>query len=142
MASPIKHVFVLMLENRSFDHMFGRSGLTGIDAETGAPTTIDGLPPDHATGAPYEMPTDPHHEFPDVYLQLTGNVLPNPSAFVPPYPPITLSGFEQSYKDSGGADASLVMRPLDTATNLPVLHALAQEYAICDGWFASSLAKA
>jgi phospholipase C len=41
--SLIKHVFVLMLENRSFDHMLGFSGITGTGAATGQPTTIDGL---------------------------------------------------------------------------------------------------
>ena len=41
--SKIKHVFVLMLENRSFDHMLGFSGITGTDAATGQPTSIDGL---------------------------------------------------------------------------------------------------
>jgi len=41
-SSKIKHVFVLMLENRSFDHMLGFSGITGTDAETGVPTAIDG----------------------------------------------------------------------------------------------------
>ena len=41
-SSPIKHVFVLMLENRSFDHMLGFSGITGTDAKTGKPTIIDG----------------------------------------------------------------------------------------------------
>ena len=43
MAPPPEHVFVLMLENRSFDHMLGFSGITGTDAATGNPTAIDGL---------------------------------------------------------------------------------------------------
>ena len=30
-SAKIKHVFVLMLENRSFDHMFGKSGIAGIE---------------------------------------------------------------------------------------------------------------
>src|SRR5437763_10086378 len=30
----IKHVFVVMLENRSFDHMLGLSNITGTDAVT------------------------------------------------------------------------------------------------------------
>jgi phospholipase C len=30
--SPIRHVFVLMLENRSFDHLFALSGIPGIVA--------------------------------------------------------------------------------------------------------------
>ena len=37
------YVFVLMLENRSFDHMLGFSGIAGVDAVTGAKTQIDGL---------------------------------------------------------------------------------------------------
>src|SRR5262247_2740010 len=36
-VSLLKHVFVLMFENRSFDHMLGHSGIKGTDAETGAP---------------------------------------------------------------------------------------------------------
>ena len=39
---PIDHLFVLMLENRSFDHMLGFSGLTGTDAVTEQPTRING----------------------------------------------------------------------------------------------------
>jgi phospholipase C len=31
MTPNITNVFVLMLENRSFDHMLGHSGLTGAD---------------------------------------------------------------------------------------------------------------
>ena len=34
----IEHVFVLMLENRSFDHMLGFSGLQGPDPSTGQAT--------------------------------------------------------------------------------------------------------
>ena len=30
-SQNIKHVFVLMLENRSLDHMLGFSGITGTD---------------------------------------------------------------------------------------------------------------
>jgi phospholipase C len=41
---PIEHVFVLMLENRSFDHMLGVSPFTGIDAVTQTPTQINALP--------------------------------------------------------------------------------------------------
>lgn len=41
--TSIKHLFVLMLENRSFDHMLGFSNITGMDAETGRPTQSEGL---------------------------------------------------------------------------------------------------
>jgi phospholipase C len=43
LPSGIKQVFVLMLENRSFDHMLGFSGITGIDASSGTRTEIIGL---------------------------------------------------------------------------------------------------
>src|ERR1035438_10170862 len=42
-TNNIQHVFVLMLENRSFDHMLGYSGITGTDAESGRPTKVHGL---------------------------------------------------------------------------------------------------
>ena len=42
-AQLVEHVFVLMLENRSLDHMLGFSGITGKDAATGQPTAIHGL---------------------------------------------------------------------------------------------------
>jgi hypothetical protein len=41
--AKVDHIFVLMLENRSFDHMLGFSGLTGADSVTGAPTSADDL---------------------------------------------------------------------------------------------------
>lgn len=43
MPSAIQNIFVLMLENRSFDHMLGFSGIIGIDASSGTPTQIAGL---------------------------------------------------------------------------------------------------
>jgi phospholipase C len=43
MPSGIQHVFVLMLENRSFDHMLGYSGITGVDAVSGGPTSVNAL---------------------------------------------------------------------------------------------------
>ena len=35
-TSVIKHLFVLMMENRSFDHLLGFQGITGKDTQTGA----------------------------------------------------------------------------------------------------------
>jgi phospholipase C len=42
-TSVIKHLFVLVMENRSFDHMLGFQGITGKDAQTGAPTKAEDL---------------------------------------------------------------------------------------------------
>jgi phospholipase C len=43
MPGSIDHVFVLVLENRSFDHMLGFSGIVGTDAFTGTVTSVNGL---------------------------------------------------------------------------------------------------
>lgn len=45
MSNRIQHVFCLMLENRSFDHMLGFSGIAGTDAFSGSQTRINGLNP-------------------------------------------------------------------------------------------------
>jgi phospholipase C len=45
MPAKVQRVFVLMLENRSFDHMLGFSGIIGKDAATGSATQIHGLSP-------------------------------------------------------------------------------------------------
>jgi phospholipase C len=50
MANAIEHIFVLVLENRSFDHMLGFSGIKGTDAATGQPTRIDWISPTDLSG--------------------------------------------------------------------------------------------
>jgi phospholipase C len=141
----IEHVYVLMLENRSFDHMLGFSGITGTDAATGQPSAVDGLSGTEANsangtsyqvtrGADLVMPTDPSHEFPSVVEQLCGKSVRYPPGG--PYPAIDNSGFAASYVESGGQNAAEIMKCY-TPAQLPVLHALASEFAVCDNWHAS-----
>jgi|GEM_PF-4663883 len=100
--SALKHVFVLMLENRSFDHMLGLSGITGTDAATGQPTRVEGLRGDEynmlgqtkytvTRGAPDVMKHGPGHNFSDVVEQLCGAG----ATYAPggAYPPVTNGGF-------------------------------------------------
>jgi phospholipase C len=133
MTSPdgkIRHVFVLALENRSFDHMLGAATGTvdpdgrihpgtGLDARTGAPRTIDG-PVDQTNGyggitypvrvgAPFAMPVDPPHEFCDVALQLASTaILGDPGDdqcdYSGQYPPLTLAGFVDNYANQATFD--------------------------------------
>ena len=42
-SGTITHVFVLIMENGSFDHMLGFAGLSGTDAATGKSTRADDL---------------------------------------------------------------------------------------------------
>jgi phospholipase C len=141
----IEHVYVLMLENRSFDQMLGFSGITGSDAATGQPSAIDGLTGAESNssngtsypvtrGADQVMPTDPSHEFPAVVEQLCGKDVRYPHGG--PYPPINNSGFVVSYLHSGGQDAGEIVKCYSPA-QLPVLNALASEFVVCDNWHAS-----
>ena len=141
----IKHVFVLMLENRSLDHMLGFSGITGKDAVSGQPTTIQGLtgsesntynnhPYQVSHPADWSMPVDPCHEFLCVVEQLTGETsYPHGG----PYPAINCAGFAANYAANGGvANPGEIMKCYG-AGQLPVINALAKEFVICDKWFSS-----
>ena len=142
----VQHVFVLMLENRSFDHMLGFSMISGRDAETGQPTQVNSLAGSESNffngatytvskGADLVMPVDPGHEFTNVLEQLCGS-----GAGYPPggaYPAIDKSGFVASYAASGGSATPGEVLKCFAPEQLPVLTALAQEFAICDNWHAS-----
>ena len=147
----IRHVFVLMLENRSFDHMLGVSGITGTDAVTGAPTRVDDLVgnpqanPDPVGGSIAAGPRadfaldsdvgDPGHEFDDVLEQLTG-LASWPAGGMPGYPPITNDHYVANFRQRGSSDPSATMRCFEP-DQLPILDTLAREFAVCDRWFCS-----
>jgi phospholipase C len=147
----IEHVFVLMLENRSFDHMFGFSGITGVGID-GNPAQINGSDPVRDTNvnpvngttvavstpaefALKDVDDDPGHEFENTLVSLCGEgAVYNP---VPGgYPAITGSGFIENYRDNGSATPERIMHCY-TRDQLPVLTTLAEEFAICDNWFSS-----
>ena len=144
--ADIEHVFVLMLENRSLDHLLGFSGITGKDAVTGQPTAINGLTgteSNHYSGttftvsqpADWTMPLDPGHEFTDVLVQLCG-----PGAVYHaggPYPPVNVSGYVSDYVSTGGTSNPGEIMKCFGESQLPVLNALAREFALCDDWRAS-----
>lgn len=145
-SNQIQHVFVLVLENRSFDHMLGFSGLTGTDASTGATTKVNGLNGTESNayngqtfsvlpGAPDRMPADPGHEFSNVLLQLCGQGAKYPSGGA--YPTINNNGYVASYVESGGGSNPGVLMNCYSNTQLPVLHSLAAEFVVCDNWHAS-----
>jgi phospholipase C len=132
----IRHVFVLMLENRSFDHMLGFSGIPGIDGLSGNESNVDA-----ATGrtvrvsadAALALTADPPHEYQNVVRQLCGAGGSYAKG-------VTLSGFVDSFRDVGhGAtafDAAAIMR-CQPPSQVPVLTMLAREFAVCDRWFSS-----
>ncbi len=189
----IKHVFVLMLENRSFDHMLGFSNITGLDAVSGGTTNIEGLTvtsgagtgnlvdsshyntdPDSGMPVPASTPADfkieshltkdveqpcctgdestskadfngdPGHEFCNVLTQLCWDKNSPTNPKYPDshvYPNIKNDGFIKSYQNTGArppnpTDPQSIMRCF-TRSQLPVITALAEEFAVCDRWFSS-----
>ena len=144
----ISNVFVLMLENHSFDNMFAFSGIPGIiAATTNDSNTYRGTNYPVGSPAPVAMPTDPGHEFLDVVEQLGGQNAAYRRGM--PYPAITNAGFVANYATtrseitSGNpslppaADIGDVMKCFRTPGQLPVIYQLATEFALCDQWFSS-----
>jgi phospholipase C len=150
---PIRHVFVLMLENRSFDHMLGFSGISGKDINDGSVRPVEaaagtnlfqGVPVPPSIEADFKLSkpadVDPGHEFKHTVVALCG-----PGAVYSdggPYPPVTRvidnSGFIANYEASDGTPQNPpnIMKCY-SPLRLPILNALASEFAVCDAWFSS-----
>jgi len=141
--SPITHVFVVMLENHSFDNMLAMSGIKGITAATTSDSnSYNGETYYVQSSAPLSMPTDPGHEFDDVVEQLGGQGASYHAGG--PYPPISNSGFAANYATSTtegpvppAQDIVDIMACFDTQSHLRVLYQLASEFAVCDHWYSS-----
>jgi phospholipase C len=142
-ATPITHVFVVVLENHSFDNMFAMSGIPGIKSATvESSNKYNNIMYAVQPSAPLSMPTDPGHEFPDVVEQLAGVG----ASYTPggAYPNIDNSGFAANYATSTSEgptpppqDIGDIMACFATSSQLPVLYQLATEFALCDQWHAS-----
>jgi phospholipase C len=137
----LKHIVVLMLENRSFDHMVGylQSSdylIDGIDASTPPTNPMSPHDPTRVAAtpnAPDVLAFDPGHSVPDVNLQLYSRV-EGPPASGP-----TNEGFVYSYSQQQGVTpetAPLIMQCFPPGS-LPVLTTLAKQFALCTHWFSS-----
>ena len=136
---PIKHVVVLMMENRSFDHLLG--GMSQIDPR------VEGVRPDRPytntapngkaftqlPGADWVVKRDLDHEHEGTMEEL-GTPTDPMSGFVATY--------VNRYPDASDAELAQVMAyfpfgqtPQEDA--LPVLHSLARNFGVCDHWFSS-----
>jgi phospholipase C len=136
----LQHVVVLMMENRSFDHMLGalHSVNPAIDGLQGSETNPDttGVPVTATQTAEYQsqLDPDPDHHFAAVDLQIFGGV----TASQNPSRTATMQGFVKSYYNQQRSvqHSHLIMNcfPPD---KLPVLTTLASEYAVFNRWFSS-----
>jgi phospholipase C len=135
--SQIKHLIVLMLENRSFDHMLGYSRITGVDGvwdKECSNRDRDGKEIFTSDDAqPAGDLSDPGHDFVDVRKQLyhpqTGEVDWDQDP--------AMHGFVQSYAEYVNAEKSGNVMRCFAPESVPVITALAKNYAVCDRWFSS-----
>jgi phospholipase C len=133
----LKHIVVLMMENRSFDHMLGalKSKDPRIDGLTGNESN-----PDTAGNAAKVQPLaqfqgqldpDPDHHFPAVDLQIFGGD-PSPNRVA------NMQGFVKSYfNQQQDVKHSQKVMYYFTPDKLPVLTTLATQFAVFNGWFSS-----
>jgi phospholipase C len=144
-AKPsIEHVVVLMLENRSFDHMLGY-----LDQGCLPPvSTSDGVPEDPTLASSPWVPVswlesyndvtvDPGHKYADVMCQLTGT-MGGDGRWSSPYR-LTNSGFVWNYARHGDRQP---VRPSEIMgcypeRCLPVISSLARSFALCTRWHCS-----
>jgi phospholipase C len=126
-AIPIKHVVVLMKENRSFDHLLGRLHDQGQPAtEAVPPTFANPDPADGGTVQAFHEPTtcvthDPDHQWAAMHTQVDQG---------------KMDGFVKSAATSTGTDGHFVMGHYEQA-DLPFYYWLASTYALNDRHFAS-----
>jgi phospholipase C len=140
----LKHIVVLMMENRSFDHMLGGlslvsengkkkypkiNGLTGIESNPDTKGAIVKVQPNAQFQS--QLDPDPDHHFPGVDLQIFGGQqgdgrVANMQGFVKDY-------FTQTYDVARSHHIMSYFTP----DKLPVLTTLATEFAVFNGWFSS-----
>ncbi|HEX6520268.1 MAG TPA: alkaline phosphatase family protein [Streptosporangiaceae bacterium] len=158
--ASVNHIVVLMLENRSFDHMLGFlypgkqtpsgqpfEGLTGTESNpdsAGQPVTVFKIEP--TTPNAYLMPgADPGEGYMATNDQLYGSDKAPASGTVAPG-----QGYVANFAYTLGWQSKSAGWPIVPGTTagdimgcftpeaLPVLSSLAKGYAVCDQWFCSA----
>src|SRR6266404_3405398 len=134
----LKHIVVLMMENRSFDHMLGGlmkkypkiNGLTGNESNPDMNGTMVPVQPNAKFQG--QLDHDPDHHFPGVDLQIFGGAPPGPGRVA------NMRGFVKDYfTQTKDVNRSHNIMSYFTPDKLPVLTTLATEFAVFNGWFSS-----
>jgi phospholipase C len=158
MPSPITNIIVVMLENRSYDNILGwlygsgnvapynqapsgQTGLNGLAGSESNPGCTSGSSPITVSASPSTAfpADDPGESFSDMAQQVFGPSAPwgNPYASKPIMPAMTMQGFTANYAATNpGVDCGDCMTYF-TPAQVPVSAFLANNFAVCDQWFAS-----
>ena len=145
----LKHIVVVMMENRSFDHMLGylkRDGMAEVDGLTGGEWNRDKngtqrrVTPFDAEAQRIQRPgealqkrLDPDHSPKGVRIQLGGGYGDSGRN----------KGFVRSFiesrkpEDKVGEDLWVVPMGYYTSKDVPVYDHFAREYCVCDRWYCS-----
>ncbi|MCP2091594.1 UNVERIFIED_ORG: phospholipase C [Paraburkholderia sediminicola] len=135
----IKTIIIVMMENRSFDHVLGYLSLDGKDVNglSADPTWQENFTnlyggktyPIHALSPSTQLIPDPPHDRTPISTQIKTPCANGGCA--------ELGGFVASYatRNPPPADLSMVMGYY-TAGALPVYDFFAKNFTICDSWFA------
>jgi phospholipase C len=133
---PIEHVIVLMLENRSYDHMLGYlpngHGLAGDEFNLIDPSDPTSERVHVSNQAGYITAVDPAHDFVSVEKELYGEL----GNIVNPAP---MNGFVAVHIEKAKGDVEVgkkIMECFDPG-KIPALTTLAREFCACDRWFAA-----
>jgi len=137
--NKLQHIVVLMMENRSFDHMLGSlkaidariDGIVDSDPFSNPDTNNNPVKPQALAEFQSQLQPDPDHHFPAVDIQIFGgdksaNRQPNMQGFVKSY-------FNQQ-QDVGHSQKIMYYFK---QSDLPVLTTLALDFAVFNRWFAS-----
>src|SRR5688500_1191382 len=121
-------IVVLMMENRSYDHLLGARALEGLG---GNGLTAGMMNPNNAGtqvpifpvgGADAVCVIDPPHGWESSRAQMNGGAM---------------DGFVRAYEDAHGLTNLTEVMGYLTRDNVPATWALADNYVSCDQWFCS-----
>ena len=134
-TDQLKHIVVLMMENRSFDHMLGYlmaqdPRIDGVDGtQTNPDTTGAAVPVQPQAQYQAQLQPDPGHHFPDVDLQIFGD---------PRSATANMQGFVKAYYTvEKNVNHSHNIMQCFGPDKLPVLTTLARKFMVFNTWFSS-----
>ena len=134
----IKTIFLLMFENRSFDHMLGHMSYDGINNQVNGLTKPLNQYENLFKGdlyKPYKIQADSNlafdipHEFTDISVQLARSSANGQ---------YQMNGFVQAYQDKTNDNPNRQSPPMGffKQEQVPVTSFLASNFTVCDAWYA------
>lgn len=134
--SPIEHIVVLMMENRSYDHMLGYlpngHGLTGKEYNLVDPADATSEKVYVSNRSGYVTATNPAHDVVSIEKQVYGGL----GQIIDPAP---MNGFVKVQIETakGNVEEGKKIMECFDPVKIPALTTLAREFVLCDHWHSS-----